>query len=73
MWKAMMRKPLTHFLALILVVAACSRPAMKDEAVGAYAMNKGKAHDTLIVYSSGAYVRGYAGLTYVSSIRNTTA
>jgi len=46
---------------------------MKDEAVGAYAMNKGKAHDTLIVYSSGAYVRGYAGPTYVSSIRNATA
>jgi hypothetical protein len=45
------------FLSILLV--ACSRTATKDEAIGAYAMNKGKAHDTLVVYSNGSYVLRY--------------
>jgi hypothetical protein len=51
--------PLRHTLPLIVMIGACSRPATKDEAVGTYAMNRGKAHDTLIVYPNGAYARRY--------------
>ena len=53
-------KVIGHALSLIVVIGACSRPATRDEAVGAYAMNKGKARDTLIVYSNGTYTRRYA-------------
>jgi hypothetical protein len=56
----MIGKAITYSLSMIVVIAACSRPATKDEALGAYAMNKGKAHDTLIVYPNGAYARRYA-------------
>jgi len=48
-----------HCLIVIIVLAACSRPATKEEAVGVYAMNKGKARDTLTVYPTGAYSRRY--------------
>jgi hypothetical protein len=60
MWKVMMKKVIAHALSLIVVIAACSRPATQDEALGAYAMNKGKARDTLIVYPNGTYARRYA-------------
>ena len=53
----MTRKVIKGALSMIVAFAACSRPATKDEALGAYAMNKGKAHDTLIVYPNGAYAR----------------
>jgi len=55
----MTRKAIARTLSLIVVMAACSRPATKDETIGAYAMNKGKAHDTLIVYPNGTYARRY--------------
>ena len=55
----MTRKVIKGALSMIVAFAACSRPATKDEALGAYAMNKGKAHDTLIVYPNGAYARRY--------------
>jgi len=48
-----------HSLIVIIVLAACSRPATKEEAVGVYAMNKGKAHDSLTVYPNGEYSRRY--------------
>jgi len=56
----MIMKVITHALSLIVVIGACSRPATQDEAMGAYAMNKGKARDTLIVYPNGTYARRYA-------------
>jgi len=56
----MTRKATKRLLAVIGLFAACSRPATKDEAVGAYAMNEGRAHDTLIIYPNGAYARRYA-------------
>jgi hypothetical protein len=56
----MKRKAIACSLSLLVALAACSRPATKDEALGAYAMNKGKARDTLIVYPNGAYARRYA-------------
>jgi len=49
-----------HSLIVMIVLAACSRPATKEEAVGVYVMNKGKAHDSLTVYPNGAYSRRYA-------------
>ena len=55
-----MRKVIAGALSLIVVIAGCSRPATQDEAVGAYAMNKGKARDTLIIYPNGAYARRYS-------------
>ena len=51
---------ITRWLALTVVIAACSRPATKDEALGVDAMNNGKGHDTLIVYPNGVYARRYA-------------
>ena len=51
---------LIRTVALILTVAACSRPATSDSVTGTYVMNHGKAHDTLIVYPSGEYARRYA-------------
>jgi hypothetical protein len=56
----MIRNTYMLFLALIGVVTACSRPATKEEVVGLYTMNKGKASDTLRVYPNGAYARRYA-------------
>jgi len=53
-----------RWLALIVVIAACSRPATRDEALGVYAMNKGKAHDTLIVYRNGVYARRFEYLPF---------
>jgi hypothetical protein len=56
---SMTRNAIAWSLSVVVAIAACSRPATKDEALGAYAMNKGKAHDTLIVYPNGAYARRY--------------
>jgi hypothetical protein len=56
----MKKKVIAHALSLIVVIAACSRPATQDEALGTYAMNKGKARDTLVVYPNGTYARRYA-------------
>ena len=53
-------KAITCVLSFIAVISACSRPATQDEALGTYAMNKGKARDTLIVYPNGTYARRYA-------------
>ena len=55
-----MRKVIAGALSLIVVIAGCSRPATQDEAVGAYAMNKGKARDTLIIDPNGTYARRYS-------------
>jgi hypothetical protein len=51
---------ITWTLLLLVVIAGCSRPATPREAVGAYAMNKGKARDTLVIYANGTYSRRYA-------------
>jgi hypothetical protein len=67
MWKAIMRKPHSRFLALIVVVAACSRPATKDEAVSAYAMNKGKAYPPTRATPASLRARGWAYVRLESS------
>ena len=52
-------KALSLTITFTSVLLACSRPAARDEVVGTYAMNAGKAHDTLVIYSNGVYVRRY--------------